>query len=631
MTRRALLIGAETYGLSGCNADVALMRDVLAAHGFDEIAVRTGDDASRAGIIDGLEQMVAGIRAGDAALLYYSGHGGRVARPDFEARKAARLSPYFQFVVPTDMDHSDADDFRGLLSEELTAYQRSMTDAFRHLGEVPNVTTILDCCHSGYMARDTVAVAKSIDAQAKMFRMRGIREHAAQLGTAAEVGSLATNLDAVRLVACQPEQSAFEFPSARGGHHGALTDAFASVLEELGTTPLPWAVVGDLVRRRVRSLVPEQRPDLEGPSDLMVFSATQSPNRSAVPVSVIDGVATIEAATLLGYQVGDQFQVVMPGVEAPVGGAEVQSIRGGAAVLRLSGDATKAALDGTAIAVPTRVNVPKMLVHVGYEGGSAQTLTTAIEESTRLGTGPQTGAAASVASVDGCLCVLDAAGARWRTDAYTDDAAGRSDMLRDLDAISIGQRLLDLPSGDAASSLDPVVELDFGVVQDGTRSPAALHGQRLAEGTAVYLSLHNTGTTPLYVWVFDVGVSGRSSLITNAAPSGTMIGPAGAEDDTVDVWGPAGEALFWPDDVPHDPAADGAGRPETFVVLQADQRSDLSGLASRREGARGVAMSALDAILDEARTGVREVRPTADDGPTLRYRLDRVEFFLLAP
>ena len=41
-------------------------------------------------------------------------------------------------------------------------------------------------------------------------------------------------MHAVRLVACQPEQSAYEMASSRGGRHGALTDAFASVLAGLG-------------------------------------------------------------------------------------------------------------------------------------------------------------------------------------------------------------------------------------------------------------------------------------------------------------------------------------------------------------------------------------------------------------
>lgn len=122
--------------------------------------------------------------------------------------------------------------------------------------------------------------------------------------------------------------------------------------------------------------------------------------------------------------------------------------------------------------------------------------------------------------------------------------------------------------------------------------------------------------------MFDIGVSGRSALLTNAAPSGTTLGPAGTEDDVIDVWGPDGEALFWPPDVPIV-----SERPESFVVLVADRRADLSSLSSRPGAARGRLRSPLDAVVAEARTGTREVAPS-EDGPPLRYRLDAVEFFL---
>ena len=58
VTRRALLIGSQTYGLRGCNADVALMREVLAARDF-EVDVRVDGDATRAGVLDGFEQALA--------------------------------------------------------------------------------------------------------------------------------------------------------------------------------------------------------------------------------------------------------------------------------------------------------------------------------------------------------------------------------------------------------------------------------------------------------------------------------------------------------------------------------------------------------------------------------------------
>ena len=92
--------------------------------------MRTAADASRAGIADGFERLIAASGPSDAALVYYSGHGGRVVRPDAEEQRVSGLSVHYQFLVPFDIDDSEQGDFRGLLSEELTAYQRRLTDTF---------------------------------------------------------------------------------------------------------------------------------------------------------------------------------------------------------------------------------------------------------------------------------------------------------------------------------------------------------------------------------------------------------------------------------------------------------------------------------------------------------------------
>ena len=632
MTRRAVLIGSETYGLRGCDADVALMHEVLAATGFDAIEVRTGHDASRAGILDAFEQLVASIAADDAVLLYYSGHGARVVRPDFEERKAAGLPVHFQFVVPFDMDDSVPGDFRGVLSEELTAYQRRMTDRFHQLGAVPNVTTVLDCCHSGYMARAVDAMPKSVEPEAKGFRMRGIREHAAALGAETAAGGLTTNPDAVRVVACQPEQSAFEFPSARGGRHGALTDAFASVLEELGPAPVSWRVVGELIRRRVRALVPEQRPDLEGPGDRLVFSPDSLAQADALAISLVDDEPTIEAASILGISVGDEFRLVIAGHDDTIGTAVVTRVGGTGATLKITPDTAREALQSNALAVPTRLTVPKVQVFVDYSGPAADEFRDQLTESSRVKLATdQTSAVASVASEPDGLALLDQVGERWRTDAFPDDVAGHRRLVREIESIAVGHRLLDLPSGEDTNALGPAVSIEFGVIDNGQRAVRPTRGERLQAGTPVFLTMRNTSPDPLFVWVFDVGVSGRSSLLTNAASSGTMLGAAGAEDDTLDLWGAKGEPLFWPPDVPAVAAlgTEPPGRWETFVVLAADQRGDLSSLASRAGAERGMVRSPLDALIQEARSGVREVAATDSTVAPLRYRLDTVEFMLL--
>jgi uncharacterized caspase-like protein len=75
--KRALLIGSEVAGLTGVHRDVAAMADVLRGHGFTTVAA-TGRDASADGIVGQLRDLAADTAEGDAAVVYYSGHGGRI-------------------------------------------------------------------------------------------------------------------------------------------------------------------------------------------------------------------------------------------------------------------------------------------------------------------------------------------------------------------------------------------------------------------------------------------------------------------------------------------------------------------------------------------------------------------------
>ena len=193
------------------------------------------------------------------------------------------------------------------------------------------------------MARNIDSRPKSIDVEqtvlrdAKSFRMLGISEHLQKLGREVELSGIVTNPDAVRMVACQPEESAYELASTRGGRHGAMTDALATVLDGLGDAAVPWAVVGDLVRRRVRALQPEQRPEVEGPSERLPFSAASAAASDALAITTIRGVSTVEAGELLGLAVGDELDIVAAADGERVGEATVKELAGGAAVLQRRG------------------------------------------------------------------------------------------------------------------------------------------------------------------------------------------------------------------------------------------------------------------------------------------------------
>ena len=219
MTKRALLIGSQTYGLTGVNGDVALMAETFAARGFD-VTVQVDEAATRAAILDAYEKLIAETPdgSGDPVVVYYSGHGGRTALDGWEGRQLEGARTHLRYIVPFDMAASTESDFRGLLAEELSALQARLTE------RTANVTTILDCCHSGTMSRDPSMTPKAVP---RDFPIAGAVPLLDRLDAlAADDGWDASNRLAVRVVACDPTQSAYERASvarrpARGADRAA--------------------------------------------------------------------------------------------------------------------------------------------------------------------------------------------------------------------------------------------------------------------------------------------------------------------------------------------------------------------------------------------------------------------------
>ena len=129
-------------------------------------------------------------------------------------------------------------------------------------------------------------------------------------------------------------------------------------LRELGDRPLTWRVLGNRIRRTITSSLPTQRPEVEGPSDRLLFSLTTRGAANALPVAVADGGVRIEAARLFGVSVGDRYELVSSD-DSSLGQAEVERIDGDTAILDVPRQAKAGdAYDG-AVAVPVRTSRTK--------------------------------------------------------------------------------------------------------------------------------------------------------------------------------------------------------------------------------------------------------------------------------
>jgi hypothetical protein len=619
----ALLIGAQTGGLTGVENDVDAMANALKKHEFDPVLL-TGARADRAGIIAAYEQLIAAAAPDDAVVVYFSGHGGLLAPPHSEEPGPAPMD--MQFIVPADYRDSTENDFRGILSVELSVLLARLTDRTR------NVVVALDCCHAAHMSRDPDLRVKALAHQPTYEMLRAHLERLRGQGLAVDRRSVDGNEHAVRIVACAPEQAAYEYNNDRGVRTGMLTEALTLALAEADGLQVTWATVMDRVRRRVLAFVPNQRPEAEGPSSRLLFATEEAEPLAALPaISTAEpGRIRIDGARLLGVQPGDEFMIMPAGAPGPEGAtklavATVVGLGPIEALADLGDSPAPTRLPLGARAYRTKAVAPAVPVRVPRTDPRAADLVAAMSASTFVR-----------------LAGPDDPDDRWLAEVLLDDA-GRftihdrvgplsgphppgdpAPVLRDLERLARAVAVRALTEDPRWSHAHPVT-VEWGRVDRSRPSPLGPDGAVVYAGDRIYVRLRNDSQETVYASLVDVGVSGKIAVITRSSPGGVTLAPgnefAYGYDDLGLVW--TGRTVMWPAGL--DPMR---ARPETILVLTSSQPADVSVLDQDGVlGAKGGPRTPLrDAVEQLVGFTDRDLEPDTGDAAT--YAVRRITFDL---
>jgi hypothetical protein len=617
MTRKALLIGAQTNGLGGVLNDVEAMAGALEPRGFS-VQRLTTPDATRAAILDSYEKVIADARPNDAFVLYYSGHGGRLQAPD---------GPDLQFIVPDDYADSGDSDFRGVTGVELSVLLGRLTERTR------NVTVVLDCCHAAHLSRDAGLRLKTLLRPAPDHwrpTYQAVQAHVTTLtaaGLAVDRRSLVSNPYAVRVVACSPSQSAWEGSNRGGVQMGLLTDALSRALREGQELRVNWSTLLAAVRRDVQDLAPTQRPEAEGPSTREPFEPTELDPLATLPVVVAEpDHVELLGAPLLGVELGDEFAIMPGGATGPqdgpaIGTATVDELLPTSALarLRLSNGATTPA---DARAHRTHSAAPTMPVRLPLDHPVTASLISALALRPLLrpaDPGADVPVEVAVDAQNG-LVVRDAAGPLHPPCPAT--PLGINSIADNLQRIAQATALRRL-GGDPARPLAHGVTVEWGRVVDGRAERLPASGALLFAypGERVYFRLTNGGGQAVYVSLIDIGVAFRIAVLTAADPGGVRLAPGasytyGWDDGSGRL---TGAEMSWPEGV-----GTGAARPETVLALISDGPVDVSVLQQR--SVRTIAArSGLESLLAQIATGA--LRDIGDAPATqIRYGVEPIDF-----
>ena len=615
MSKKAVLIASQTFGLEGCRHDLVLMERCLAERGFD-VAAYQGKAATRAGILTLLNALIEETGPNDAIVIFYSGHGGLAANPVWRPNNA--LDPdtprFFQFIVPTDMAEGGESDFRGVLNLELARLLAKLTRKTR------DVTVILDCCHSASMFRDMRS--RALDEPWSI----GIAQHLARLRVARSEDwrSVTGNRHAVRLAAAGLRQSAFEYSGREQRPVGVFTETLVAALCETKGLSVSWSTLLKGVRERVLAIQPWQRPEVEGPCHRLLFDMKEAHHTGVLTFFNGGGPfsprPSLRGGRLMGVEVGNVYALTprnAMGLDPAkkVGTATVTDVFGGVSRVAIE----PAHLPAGLLAIPVEEAFPTCPVTVRGEWPLG--LREAVAASKYLRAAERGEAPIATVHVSrGVMKAFDRHGLALAPPTYDVDA-----LVQNLVALARARSLRELASGEGDHDLSGSLEVSWGRVERGRPIPLDEAEPVFFSGDRIYANLENRTGKTLYVNLIDIGVSHRIFVLNRSQLSGIeVLADAKERLGFRPFDGLVGLKLSWPRTVP----ADGP-RMGTWLTIVSDRPQDLTMLESGGVvGGDRASASALQRRLEQIQTASNRKLVRGDGAEEMRYAVLRTDFLL---
>ena len=453
----------------------------------------TDDCATRARILQALEERIATLRPGDTLLFYFAGHGSRYR--DDEARD--QDTGYNGTILPADARNPDGSP-GDLFDVELKALKDRATARGLYF------VSVFDACNSATATRDGAGG-----------QSRSAPPFAGSAPPALTTSASGGDGYWVHLAAAQDGEEAQETGGAVGARAGVFTTALVDALRMPGMRD---ATFGDLIQE-VRLRVAARGHATQTPSAEGALNAAFGARARATvlfDVAQSDGTPVLQAGATSGMTRGSRFALYATQADAMAGRARIAT----ASIRRVDGATSTLMLDSEVSG-----KLPKRLV---AEQVAHFLPVDAVTVANDLPTGPARDAAAKAVQATGFASVAATGSTRLvamdgdpdavalRADdglllaelGRVDDPAFADRLAEALHKIARVQQLLALRTNASASASDPF-PIATCIAADGYRPTACPPLQaggvrRIGPGERITATVINRGTVPAYVYVLAI-------------------------------------------------------------------------------------------------------------------------------
>lgn len=585
-TKRALLIGSRTGDLQGSENDVEMMAGVLEKYGF-KVRRCIGFNATRDGILSEWQALISASSADDAVVIYYSGHGAVVEYYEPNEQRDHHQKNSKKYIVPTDIEQSTEDDFRGILDFEMSHMLRDTTEKTR------NVTMILDCCFSSRMVRGPGHGIKLVSKYWPTTKNYNIAKHVKGLRLDEKFQRnllVEGNPDAVRIAAAATTEKAYEYVNQQGQIVGLLTDTLTGAINETIGKEVSWRTtllrVCEIVHTKFSDPQYLQHPQAEGPDTRILFS-TEEMVSGAKLIKMEKDEAILQAGSVAGVREANIYAIMPYGCE----GIDSKTQIAKAEVIQISGFKSKVELTFTTSekSIPSKgalafleteapyrwpVSVPADFHPLRQRLEKSKVLRTydANEKNPPLVNFQHEGNKILMRNSRGTLFSLQEAASDTTSLQNLVDAAVLS-----AENLALAQNILTCQGGIGGEALEYNVDIKFGLVSEGREAEISTTNAAILEGQRIFISLHNKGDTTIFLSVFDVNAAGDIALVSRSCPRGIEL-TRNKRHTLGELYGRLiGLKLSWPKNVPKSEPVE-----ETLVLVLTTSAVDLRPLTDQR-------------------------------------------------